>query len=341
MQRALITGITGQDGAYLSRLLLDKGYEIFGSTRQLATADLQRLRAVGTARDVQLLECDLLTAAGARQLITQARPDEVYNLMAQSFPAASLADPLQTAEVNGTAVLRLLEAVRALSPTARFFQASSSDMFGAAEVSPQNEGVAFRPRNPYAAAKLFAHWITVVYRQIYGVFTCCGILFNHESPLRDPRFVTRKITDAVARIKQGTLDRLVLGNLQAQRDWGYAPEYVEAMWRMLQCDTPDDFVIATGEGHTVREFVDAAFQTAGIAVTWRGTGLAEQAVDRASDRVVVEVSAELFRPVEHMPLIGDPTKARERLRWTPQTRFHDLVRIMMTHDLAGTGETSG
>jgi len=332
-KKALITGIRGQDGAYLAKLLIEKGYRVFGADRRSSDTNLWRLRELGIEKEVRVVYMDLLEPSLILRTIETIQPDEVYNLAAQSFVQASFDLPLLTAEINAIGVLRLLEAVRLYRADIRFYQASSSEMFGKVQQVPQNERTPFQPRSPYGIAKLFAHWATVSYRESYGMFACSGILFNHESPLRGKEFVTRKVTSTLAEIKYGLRDRLVLGNLDAQRDWGYAPEYAEAMWLMLQADAPDDYVIATGESHSVREFVEKASQVAGFELVWEGKGADVRGVDRRSGRTIVEVSPQYFRPSEVDVLRGDYSKARAQLGWAPRTRFEQLVEIMMEADL--------
>lgn len=340
MKRALITGIRGQDGAYLARLLLEKGYEVYGADRRSGDSGFWRLKELGIERDVKVRYMDLLELTNIMREIERIRPDEVYNLAAQSFVHVSFEQPILTADIDAIGVLRLLEALRIIRPEARFYQASTSEMFGRVQTIPQNEKTPFYPRSPYGVAKLFGHWITVNYRESYNIFACSGILFNHESPLRGLEFVTRKLTHGIAKIRHGLQDRIVVGNLDSKRDWGYAPEYVEAMWLMLQQSEPDDYVIATGETHSVREFIEHAFKHAGFDVIWNGKGLEEKGIDRKTGRVVVEVSPEFFRPAEVDILIGDASKAKERLGWSPNTRFEDLVRIMVEADMRRISEAS-
>ena len=316
MPTALITGITGQDGAYLARLLLEKGYKVIGGVRRNGYNSQGRLDYLGIADDVETVPLELLEHTNLLDVVERIQPDEVYNLAAQSYVGVSFQQPIFTAEVTGLGALRLLEAVQQVNRKIKFYQASSSEMFGKVRATPQNEETPFHPRSPYAVAKAFAHWCSVNYREAYGMFVCCGILFNHESPLRGIEFVTRKITHSLARIKNGTQDRLHLGNLEAQRDWGYAPEYVQAMWAMLQQKEPDDYVVATGEAHSVREFVQEAFAT--LEMDWH-------------DYVVVD--EELRRPADVELLVGDFSKAQSKLGWTPSTRFKDLVGIMVEEDL--------
>jgi GDPmannose 4,6-dehydratase len=315
MRKAIITGITGQDGSHLAELLLEKGYQVYGLVRRHSTEHYPRL--AGIQDRIELVPGDLCDAPSLDRAAVEIQPDEIYNLAAMSFVGASWGQPALTTEVNAMGVLRLLEAVRRYCPRARFYQASTSEMFGLIRESPQRETTPFHPRSPYGVAKVYAHFLTANYRESYGLFACSGILFNHEGPRRGPEFVTRKITRAVAAIKLGREHELRLGNLAARRDWGYAGDYVEAMWRMLQQDRPDDFVIGTGENHTVEEFVAIAFAHAGL--DWR-------------DHVVVD--AKLYRPAEVDTLLADSTKARRVLGWQPAVSFAQLVRMMVDADLA-------
>ncbi|MGC9000725.1 GDP-mannose 4,6-dehydratase [Caldisericum sp.] len=333
MKKALITGITGQDGAYLAEFLLKKGYEVYGLHRRSSTPNLWRLDALGITQKVKLVEGDLLDQSSLMKVVEISEPDEVYNLAAQSFVAVSWKEPLYTAEVTGLGVLRLLEAIKNVNPKIKFYQASSSEMFGKVQEIPQKETTPFYPRSPYGVAKVFGYWITVNYRESYNMFACNGILFNHESPLRGEEFVTRKITKGIAEIKKGVRDYIELGNLDAKRDWGFAGDYVEAMWLMLQQDKPDDYVIATGETHPVREFVELAFKEAGIDIVWEGTGLSEVGYDKNSGKVLVKVSEQFYRPAEVEILIGDPSKARKTLDWKPKVTFRELVKMMVKADL--------
>ncbi len=332
-KKALITGITGQDGAYLTKLLLEKGYEVYGAFRRTSELNLSRLGMLGVDDRVEYVPLELIEFTNIHRVLGQVRPDEVYNLGAQSFVALSFEQPVFTADVTGIGALRVLEAIRDVNPEIKFYQASSSEMFGKVKESPQNELTPFHPRSPYAVAKLFAHWATVNYRESYGTFACSGILFNHESPLRGGEFVTRKITSSVARIKLGLQEDLRLGALDSRRDWGYAKEYVEAMWLMLQHPEPDDYVVATGETHSVREFVEAAFGEVGMEIEWSGSGVDEKGVDRATGKVVVKIDPRFFRPAEVEVLTGDCSKAKDKLGWTPRTTFRELVSIMVRHDL--------
>ena len=337
----MITGISGQDGAYLSKLLLDKGYEVYGAFRRTSDLQLNRLRYLGIDERINFIPIELLEFTNIYRVVEKVQPDEIYNLGAQSFVALSFEEPIFTLDVTGLGVLRVLEAIRALNPKIKFYQASSSEMFGKVQNVPQDETTPFYPRSPYSVAKLTAHWITVNYRESYGLYACSGILFNHESPLRGLEFITRKITYGLARIKFGLQDKLILGNLNAKRDWGYAPEYVEAMWLMLQQPEPDDYVVATGETHSIREFVEHAFQAAGIGVGWNGAGVNEKGVDLRTGKVLIEVSPEFFRPAEVDALIGNPKKAAEKLGWKPKTKFPDLVRFMVEADMKRVGENQG
>ena len=339
MKKALITGITGQDGAYLSKLLLDKGYEVYGAFRRTSERNLNRFRFLEVEDRIKFVPIELLEFTNLYRTIEKVQPDEIYNLGAQSFVALSFEEPIFTSDVTALGPMRLLETIRVLNPKIKFYQASSSEMFGKAQEMPQNEKTPFYPRSPYAIAKLFAHWSTVNCRESYGVFACSGILFNHESPLRGLEFVTRKITHAVARIKYGIQDKLSLGNLDAKRDWGYAPEYVEAMWLMLQQPEPDDYVIATGQTHSVREFVEEAFNAIGVDIEWTGERLNEKGVDRASGKTLVEVNPEYFRPAEVDILRGDTSKAREKFGWSPKVTFKELVAKMVAHDIECTKGT--
>ena len=317
MKTALITGITGQDGAYLAELLLNKGYTVVGAERRASTRNRMRTNELGITDSVTFADFDLADQGNMLRVLDKHQPDEVYNLAAQSFVALSFEQPVMTGDVTGLGVARLLEAIRTVNPKIRFYQASTSEMFGKVQEVPQNENTPFYPRSPYGVAKLYGHWLTVNYRESYDMYACSGILFNHESPLRGPEFVTRKITLAVARIKRGLQKELRLGNLDAKRDWGFAKEYVEGMYLMLQQSAPDDYVLATGETHTVEAFVEAAFSAAGLQ--WR-------------DYVVMDPA--FVRPAEVDLLLGDPGKAKEKLGWQPRTTFAELVALMVEADLA-------
>jgi GDPmannose 4,6-dehydratase len=330
----MITGITGQDGAYLAKLLLEKGYEVFGAYRRSASVNLWRLEEVGVTDHVKLVALDLLEYSNIHRTLDKVKPDEVYNLAAQSFVALSFEQPLYTADVDALGVARFLEALREVNSTARFYQASTSEMFGKVQAVPQTETTPFYPRSPYGVAKLYGHWMTVNYRESYNMHASSGILFNHESPLRGMEFVTRKITSSFARMKYGQLDLLELGNFDAKRDWGFAGDYVEGMWRMVQQDTADDYVLATGHTHTVRDFVNWAAQAAGYTLEWHGQAEQEHAVDTATGKVLVRVNPEFYRPAEVELLIGSPAKAKEKLGWEPKTSVAQLVTAMVEADLA-------
>ncbi|MDD2806192.1 MAG: GDP-mannose 4,6-dehydratase [Elusimicrobiales bacterium] len=332
MKKALITGYRGQDGAYLSRLLLEKGYDVYGADRA-GDAGLWRLKELGIERQVKEIDLDLLEPTNITDALEKVRPDEIYNFAAQSFVLVSFAQPVLTAEINAVGVARLLESVRKTCPKARFFQASTAELFGSTGSAQKNETTDFHPRSPYAVSKLYAHWLTVNYRQAQGLYACNGILFNHESPLRGEEFVTRKITTAIARIKKGLQDKVAVGNLDALRDWGYAKEYVEGMWLTLQQPKADDYILATGEVHTVREFIRTAFAAAGIKLEWRGKGLAEKGVDVKTGKVRVEISKEFYRPADVKELVGDASKALKVLGWQAKTKFSDLAALMMDAEL--------
>lgn len=335
MKHALITGITGQDGAYLAELLLDKGYKVIGTYRRTSSVNFWRIEELGIARhpNLELVEFDLTDLGSSVRLLQSHSIDEVYNLAAQSFVGVSFDQPATTAQITGVGALNLLEAIRIVNPKIKFYQASTSEMFGKVQAVPQREDTPFYPRSPYGVAKLYAHWITVNYRESYGIFGSSGILFNHESPLRGQEFVTRKITDSVAKIKQGKLEALVLGNLDAKRDWGYAKEYVEGMWRMLQADEPDTFVLATNRTETVRDFVSMAFKAAGIGIEWSGADIDETGTCVETGRKLVRLDPKFHRPAEVDLLIGDPSKARDKLGWAPSTTLEELCQMMVEADL--------
>ena len=333
---ALITGITGQDGSFLAEFLLEKGYEVHGTIRRSSVDYRERIAHLEGTPNFHLHYADLGDSMSFMQIIGKIRPTEVYNLAAQSHVQVSFDAPEFTADVDATGVLRVLEAVRqsGLTETCKVYQASTSELYGKVEEVPQNENTPFHPYSPYAVAKLYGYWIVKEYREAYNMFCCSGILFNHESERRGETFVTRKITLAAARIAQGKQDKLYLGNLSSLRDWGYAKDYVECMWLILQNKTPEDFVIATGEQHSVREFCQLAFHYAGIELEFRGEGLEEKGIDKATRRVLIEVSEDFYRPTDVVNLWGDPTKARKELGWNPmKTSFEELVSIMMKHDM--------
>ncbi len=337
MKRALITGITGQDGSYLAELLLEKGYEVHGLVRRASTFNTERIDHLYKdphQKDVTLFlhYGDLTDSSNINRLLEKIGPDEIYNLAAQSHVKVSFEVPEYTAEVNAIGVLRFIDAIKETGLKTRFYQASTSELYGLVRETPQTETTPFYPRSPYGVAKLYAYWIIRNYREAFNLFACNGILFNHESPRRGPTFVTRKITLAAARIKRGLQDRLYLGNLDARRDWGYAPDYVDVMWRMLQHHEADDFVIATGETHTVREFCEIAFEILDINLVWEGKGVDEKGIDASTGTVLVEIDPRYFRPAEVDFLKGDPSKARRILDWTPTVTFRELVEIMVRAD---------
>ena len=336
MKTALITGVTGQDGSFLAELLLDKGYEVHGTIRRNSSDFRERIAHLEGHRHFHLHYADLGDSMSIMQVISKVRPDEVYNLAAQSHVQVSFDSPEFTADVDAVGVLRILEAVRlcGLKDKCRIYQASTSELYGKVEEVPQNENTPFHPYSPYAVAKLYGYWIVKEYREAYGMYCCSGILFNHESERRGETFVTRKITLAAARIAQGKQDKLYLGNLSSLRDWGYARDYVECMWLMLQQDRPEDYVIATGQQHSVREFATLAFKNVGINLRWEGEGEDEKGIDEKTGKVLIEVSQDFYRPTDVVNLWGDPTKARTELGWNPtKTSFEDLVRIMVEHDM--------
>jgi GDPmannose 4,6-dehydratase len=335
-RKAIITGVSGQDGAYLTRLLLDKGYHVTGTYRRTSSVNFWRMNELGVLDHpaLELVEHDLTDAGSTLRLIERSHALEVYNLAAQSFVGVSFDQPVTTAEVTGIGALNLLEAIRVINPRMRYYQASTSEMFGKVRAVPQSEDTPFYPRSPYGIAKLFAHWSTINYRESYDIFATSGILFNHESPLRGREFVTRKITDTVAKIKLGKQSLLELGNLDAKRDWGYASEYVEGMWRMLQADQPDTYVLATGRTETVRDFVSMAFAAAGIQIEWSGRGERETGVDISNGRPLVRVNPRFYRPAEVDLLIGDASKAKNDLGWQAQTTLEQLCQMMVAADLA-------
>ena len=335
-KKALITGITGQDGSYLAEFLLDKGYDVHGIIRRSSVDYRERIAHLEGHEHFHLHYGDLGDSMSILGVVGKVRPDEIYNLAAQSHVQVSFDSPEFTADVDATGVLRVLEAVRlcGLASTCKIYQASTSELYGKVEEVPQNEKTPFHPYSPYAVAKLYGYWIVKEYREAYNMFCCSGILFNHESERRGETFVTRKITLAASRIAQGKQDKLYLGNLSSLRDWGYAKDYVECMWLILQNDKPEDFVIATGVQHSVREFAQLAFHYAGIELEFKGEGLEEKGYDKATGKVLVEVSEDFYRPTDVVNLWGDPTKAKEKLHWNPQTTsFEDLVRIMVEHDM--------
>jgi GDPmannose 4,6-dehydratase len=335
VKTAIVTGVCGQDGAYLARLLLDKGYHVFGAYRRTSSVNFWRLQELGIFNhpNLKLVEYDLTDATAAVRLLQQSQPDEVYNLAAQSFVGVSFAQPTTTAEITGIGALSLLEAIRIVNRDIRFYQASTSEMFGKVQAIPQTEETPFHPRSPYGVAKLYAHWITINYRESYDIFGVSGILFNHESPLRGKEFVTRKITDAVAKIKLGQMNCLELGNIDAQRDWGFADEYVEGMWRMLQADDPDTFILATGHTVSVRDFLSMSFAAVDIDVAFEGHAADEIAIDKSTGKIVMRINPHFYRPAEVDLLIGDPKKAKLKLGWEPKTNLESLCAMMVEADI--------
>jgi GDPmannose 4,6-dehydratase len=334
MKTALITGITGQDGSYLAELLLEKGYNVYGIMRRKSVVDYGNVEHI--KEKINFIYADMTDPISLINAMKISQADEVYNLAAQSFVATSWEQPLATADIDGIGVTNILEAIRIVKPTARFYQASTSEMFGLVQEMPQTENTPFYPRSPYGVAKVYGHWITKNYRESYNMYACSGILFNHESERRGKEFVTRKITNAVARIKFGLQDCLELGNMDSKRDWGHSQDYVQAMWLMLQQETPDDYVIATNETRTVREFVEKAFNYADIEIEWNGAGVNEVGIDKTSGRIVIRVNPKFFRPAEVEVLLGNPAKAEKALGWKREVSFDNLVKRMTENDLVLT-----
>jgi GDPmannose 4,6-dehydratase len=332
---AVVTGVTGQDGAYLAELLLHKGYTVYGTYRRTSSVNFWRIEELGVHNhpNLHLVEYDLTDLSSSIRLLQTTGATEVYNLAAQSFVGVSFDQPITTAEITGIGPVNLLEAIRIVNPKIRFYQASTSEMFGKVQAIPQTEDTPFYPRSPYGVAKLYAHWMCINYRESYGIFACSGILFNHESPLRGREFVTRKITDSVAKIKLGKLEVLELGNMDAKRDWGFAKEYVEGMWRMLQADEPDTFVLATNRTETVRDFVTMAFKAAGIELRFEGAAEQEVGIDVASGKVRVQINPKFYRPAEVELLIGSPAHATKTLGWAPKTTLEELCQMMVEADM--------
>jgi GDPmannose 4,6-dehydratase len=335
MKKAIVTGITGQDGAFLAELLLAKGYEVYGTYRRTSSVNFWRIAELGIDRHphLHLVEYDLTDLSASIRLLQSTGAAEVYNLAAQSFVGVSFEQPITTLEITGAGPVNLLEAIRIVNPEIRFYQASTSEMFGKVQAVPQIESTPFYPSSPYGIAKLYAHWMTINYRESYGIFGTSGILFNHESPLRGREFVTRKITDGMAQIKLGKLDVLELGNLDAKRDWGYAKEYVEGMWRMLQTDKPDTYVLATNRTETVRDFVTMAAKAAGFELAWQGKAEYEVGIDTRTNKTLVRVNPRFYRPAEVELLIGNPEKARLELGWQPETTLEQLCQMMVEADI--------
>ena len=335
MKKALITGITGQDAAYLAEFLLEKGYEVYGTYRRTSSTNFWRIEELGIENhpNLKLLEYDLIDLSSAYRIINDVEPDEIYNLAAQSFVGVSFTQPIATANITGVGVLNLLEAIRTINPKIKFYQASTSEMFGKVHAIPQNEQTPFHPRSPYGVAKVFAHWTTLNYQESYGLFASSGILFNHESPLRGKEFVTRKITDTVAKIHLGKQDVLELGNIDAKRDWGFAKEYVDGMYRMLQADKPDTFVLATNQTQTVRDFVSLAFKAINTAITWEGKNENEKGIDAKTGKILIKINPKFYRPAEVDLLIGDASKANEILGWKQKTTLEELCDMMIKKDI--------
>jgi GDPmannose 4,6-dehydratase len=335
MKTAIITGVGGQDGAYLTQLLLEKGYRVYGTYRRTSSVNFWRIEELGVDKhpNLHLVEHDLTDMSSSIRLMQRVGVSEIYNLAAQSFVGVSFDQPITTAEITGVGPVNLLEAIRIVNPAIRFYQASTSEMFGLVQAVPQSETTPFYPRSPYGVAKLYAHWMTVNYRESYGIFGSSGILFNHESPLRGREFVTRKITDSMAKIKLGMLDVLELGNLDAKRDWGFAKEYVEGMWRMLQADEPDTYVLATNRTETVRDFVTLAGKAAGFDIEFKGADENEVGIDANTGKTLVRINPKFYRPAEVDLLIGDASKAREKLGWEPKTTLEALCAMMVEADL--------
>ncbi len=331
MKTALITGVSGQDGSYLSEMLLAKRYKVFGLDRRKASVDYGNLRSIINDENYEMIDGDLIEESRINDIIRKIQPDEIYNLAAQSFVPSSWSNPVYTCNVNALGVVRLLEAIRIYSPQSKFYQASSSEIFGKAQETPQNESTYHYPRSPYGCSKSFGFNITRNYRESYGMFACNGILFNHESERRGLQFVTRKITHTVAEIKLGVSKKLILGNLDAKRDWGYAPDYVKAMWMMLQHKVPDDYVISTGKNHTVREFVELAFEAVGMDLCWNGGGINEKGI--SDGKTVVEISKKFYRPAEVDMLLGDSSKAKNVLGWSQKISFKEMIKRMVEHDI--------
>lgn len=333
--KAFVTGITGQDGAYLASFLLDKGYEVHGTLRRNSTQNLWRIKELGITKHDHLFlhDCDLTDLSNIIHIIDKIQPDEIYNLAAQSFVGLSFEQPVTTCNITGMGVLNLLEAIRLVNSKIKFYQASTSEMFGKVQAIPQDESTSFYPRSPYGVAKLFAHWMTINYKESYDIFAASGILFNHESPLRGLEFVTRKITDSIAKIAQNKIDYFELGNLDAKRDWGYAKDYVEGMWKMLQAKRPDNFILATNQTHSVREFVQMAANAAGISIEFLGEGINEVGVDKKSGKTILKINKSYYRPAEVDLLIGNNNKAKDILQWEPKTNLQELCELMVEADL--------
>ena len=329
---ALITGVSGQDGAYLSKLLLKKGYRVIGGERRSASGSLWRLKDLNIENDVEITDFELSEFTNIYRTIEKYKPNEIYNLAAQSFVGASFEMPTMTSDITGLGVSRILEAIRQINPDIKFYQASSSEMFGKVSETPQTENTPFYPRSPYGIAKLFGHWMTINYKEAYNIFACSGILFNHESPLRGEQFVTKKITMGLSKIKLGLIEYLELGNLDSKRDWGYAGDYVEAMYLMLQNDRPDNYVISTGETFSVKDFINTSCNELRIDIEWQGSGINETAIDKKTGKSIIRINPKFYRPTEVDLLLGNSTKAKKMLKWKPKTNFYELVSKMIEYD---------
>ena len=332
-KKALITGINGQDGAYLSKLLLDKGYKVYGTCRRSTSERFTRLKILGVFDKVHLYDFDLLEVSNIQKIIKEIMPDEIYNLAAQSFVPSSFTVPIVTADINALGTLRILDAIHLINKKIKFYQASTSEMFGKVKEIPQNESTPFHPRSPYGVSKLFAHWITINYRESYNMYACCGILFNHESPLRGDEFVTKKITSTLSNIKNGSNEILNVGNIYAKRDWGFAGDYVEAMWLMIQQKEVDDYVISTGNTYLVKDFIDLTLTYLKFDYKWIGKGLEQRVINNDTGRILVKINKKFFRPAEVDLLIGNSNKAKKKLKWKPKTSIKKLVKLMVDHDL--------
>ena len=333
MKKALITGITGQDGAYLSQLLLKKGYKVYGTARRSASENFWRLEYLGIKEKINLIDFDLLEISNIQNVIESIKPNEVYNLAAQSFVPTSFELPILTTDINSLGALRILDTIRNFDPTIKFYQASTSEMFGKVQDIPQTEKTKFYPRSPYGVSKLYSHFITINYRESYDLFACSGILFNHESPLRGNEFVTKKVTKSLSKIKKGDLDCMKIGNIDAKRDWGFAGDYVEAMWLMLNSRKADDYVISTGSYHSVKDFIDMATSHLNMKTEWQGKGINSKLINKKNGKTIVKVDKKFFRPAEVDQLLGDSSKAKIKLKWKPKITFSKLVEMMVKFDL--------
>ncbi len=331
-KKALITGINGQDGAYLSKLLLDKNYEVYGAIRRGASEKTDRLDTLGVTNKIRFVDSDLLEISNIYQIIEDIAPTEIYNLAAQSFVPTSFSLPLLTSDINAMGCLRMLDSIKRINREIRFYQASTSEMFGKVAEIPQTENTKLHPRSPYGVSKVYSHYMTINYRETYDIFACSGILFNHESPLRGKEFVTRKITSSLNKIKYGLLDCMEIGNMNAERDWGFAGDYVRAMWLMLNADHADDYVIASGEKHSIREFIKLSLHFLDIDAEWEGEGLDEKVINKSNGNVIIKVNPKYFRPAEVNILIGSPEKAKKELSWEPEVKFEELVKMMVEYD---------